>query len=257
MRPFLLALFLLCTFPVGLAFAQAAEEDESYSREFTYGINFNSNGGLIGGLMIKQVYHLNGKWYHFWGLEGVEVKHPKETRYQNPRSGGSYIRGKSNYLFVLRPQYGREYTFFKKAAESGVQVNGIIAAGPSIGFLAPYYIEFDYSNYGNNWNLQGPLDIRTEQFDPDKHEKRIDNPDLRTLNGVGVFQGLSEPNLRFGGNIKAGVSFEYGRYMESVTGIEVGVLYEAFAGDLTMIPAGENRRHFTSFYLTLYYGHRR
>lgn len=244
---FLFIILLLCFLPVGLVIAQSAEEEEVYTREFTYGINFNSNGGLIGGAMIKQAFHLQGKWYHFWALEGVEVKHPKEVRFQNPYTGATFVNGKSNYLFVLRPQYGREYTFFRKAAESGVQVNGVAAVGPSIGVLAPYYID-----YNHNQNAAGPVEIRTEPYNPDVHT------DAGSIVGSsGVFMGLAEPSFKFGANIKAGVSFEYGRYMESVTGIEVGMLYEMFTDKIILIPKAENRNQFMSVYLTLYYGHRR
>ncbi|WP_245964492.1 hypothetical protein [Rufibacter immobilis] len=255
MRKFLSVLVCIYGLSVGLASAQSAEEEESYSREFTYGLNFNSNGGLLGGAMIKQVYHMGGKWYQFWALEGVEVKHPKESRVQNYNTGASYINGKSNYLFVLRPQYGREYTFFRKAAESGVQVNGLVAAGPSIGIMAPYFIEYDRSNYIEQQGalyLVGPLIINTEQYDPNVHTNNF-----FIVGAPGVFKGLSEPSFRVGANLKAGLSFEYGRYMESVTGIEVGMLVEAFAGDMTLMPNASNRNAFFSVYLTLYYGRRR
>ena len=254
MRKFLFIITLCCTLPVGWALGQTVEAEEGYSREFTYGVNFNSNGGLLGGVMIKQTYHLQDKWYQFWALEAVEVQHPKEKpARQNPYTGASFKYGKSNYLFVLRPQYGREYTFFRKAAESGVQVNGIVAAGPSLGILAPYYIQYDYTRYDNNGNPIGPSDVRNEQYDPAIHTQL----DQRLVGSAGVFTGLAEPSLAVGANIKAGVSFEYGRYMESVTGIEVGILYEAFATNVVLVPQAENAQQFTSFYLTLYYGRRR
>ncbi|GAA4311060.1 hypothetical protein GCM10023183_29550 [Nibribacter koreensis] len=232
------------------------EEEETYTREFTYGINFNSNGGLIGGLAIKSAYHLKGNWYQFWSLEGVEVKHPKEYPYINTNTGATYVRGKSNYMFVLRPEYGREYTFFKKAAESGVQVNGVVAVGPSLGILAPYYIDYDRSRYVYNpqtrtYYRTGEVIISSEPYDPDIHNEAL------ILGGSGPFKGLGDPSFKVGAHAKAGVSFEYGRYMESVTGVEVGVLYEAFTEKIPIIPTAENSNHFTSVYLTLYYGRRR
>ena len=45
----LLALALLMAAP---ATAQS-EEDESFQNELSYGVNFNSNGGLIGGASLK------------------------------------------------------------------------------------------------------------------------------------------------------------------------------------------------------------
>ncbi|WP_192825116.1 hypothetical protein [Rufibacter sp. LB8] len=240
------------------AMAQGLEEDESYTREFTYGLNFNTNGGLLGGAMVKQVYLMQGKWYQFWGLEAVEVKHPKEVQYQNRYTGSTFVKGKRNYFFALRPNYGREYTFFKKAAESGVQVNGIFAAGPSIAVLGPYYIDYNYTRLDRNGQPIGPVDVRAEPYDPNIHT------DLnRIVGGSGVFTGLSEPSFKVGAHVKAGVSFEYGRYMESVTGIEVGMLYEMFPSRIIIVQGTgvdegvKNQNRFFSLYLTLYYGHRR
>lgn len=252
MRKFLFVLVFFCALPLGFAFAQSVEEEEGYSREFTYGLNFNSNGGLLGGAMLKQTFHLKDKWYQFWALEGVEVKHPQEYPRHNPYTGASLVLGKSNYFFVLRPQYGREYTFFRKAPESGVQVNGIIAAGPSIGILAPYYIQYDYTRRDVLGNPIGPADIRSEPYEPSVHTRS----DL-LVGSAGVFTGLAEPTPVLGAHVKAGVSFEYGRYMESVTGVEVGVLYEAFTKEIVIIPQARNRQQFMSFYLTIYYGNRR
>ncbi|MDX5437917.1 MAG: hypothetical protein LPK03_12020, partial [Pontibacter sp.] len=104
------------------AIAQS-QEDESFQNETSYGINFNSNGGLIGGAFLRSVYYMNEGMYQFWGVEAVEVKHPKENRYYSLVSGDSFIYGKKNYFFVVRPHYGRELVLFRKAAESGVQVN--------------------------------------------------------------------------------------------------------------------------------------
>lgn len=242
---------MLCMLPLGWAWAQEVEEEEDYTHEFTYGINFNTNGGLLGGASIKSTHHLTGNWYQFWALEGVEVKHPKEVRYQNPYTGGSFILGKSNSLFVLRPQYGREYTFFRKAAESGVQVNGIVSAGPSLAILAPYYIQYDYSRYNGQGQIVGPTDVREEQYDPAVH-----NPNF-IVGSAGFYKGFSDPNFNIGANLRAGLSFEYGRYLESVAGIEVGAVYEVFPSELVLIPEAKNRSQFFSLYLTLFYGRRR
>ncbi|AMM52750.1 hypothetical protein TH61_04650 [Rufibacter sp. DG15C] len=256
MRKYLLILLACICFPCSWAFGQNVEEEETYTREFTYGINFNSNGGLIGGLMIKSAYHLTNNWYQFWAIEGVEVKHPKEYRYQNVNTGANFVFGKSNYFFVLRPEYGREYTFFKKAAESGVQVNGIAAIGPSIGIQAPYYIDYDRSRYVYNpqtrtYYRTGEMIVASEPYDPAIHN------DALILGSSGPFKGLGDPTFKVGAHVKAGVSFEYGRYMESVTGIEVGMVYEAFTDKIPIIPVAEQSSHFTSVYLTLYYGRRR
>jgi hypothetical protein len=225
--------------------AQAqSEEDESFQNELSYGVNFNSNGGLIGGAFIRSSYFMNERIYQFGGLEIVEVKHPKEDRYFNPLSGESFVAGKQNYLFVVRPHYGRELVLFRKAAESGVQVNALAAAGPSLGLLVPYYIDYNYGGQGT--------DIRTEQYDPNRHLDRE-----YILGSDNVFRGMGEAKLRPGVHLKAGLSFEYGRYRESIAGIEVGFLVERFAKTPITIPDAENYKTFTSVYLNLFYGTRK
>lgn len=240
------SLILLLAFAwIVAAPAQAqSEEDESFQNELSYGVNFNSNGGLIGGAFIRSSYFMNERMYQFGGLEIVEVKHPKEDRYFNPLSGESFVAGKQNYLFVVRPHYGRELVLFRKAAESGVQVNALAAAGPSLGLLVPYYIDYNYGGQGT--------DIRTEQYDPNRHLDRE-----YILGSDNVFRGMGEAKLRPGVHLKAGLSFEYGRYRESIAGIEVGFMVEQFASTPIIIPDAENHKTFTSVYLNLFYGTRK
>ena len=239
-------IFFLLLLSTG-AWAQQQEE-EAYKREFNYGINFNTNAGLIGVGMLKSSRYINENWSKFLAVEVVEVKHPKENRLFSV-TGSSFIAGKSNYLYVVRPQYGREYVFFRKAPESGVQVNGIIAVGPSLGLLVPYYVVYDYSVSG------GPNTdrvLRTEPYDPEKHksfEKIQGNP--------GFYTGFAHMKINPGAHLKTGLSFEYGRYREDVTGVEVGFLAEAYPKELLIISGAKNTGFFTSAYLTLYYGRRK
>ena len=238
-------------FTITSAYSQQGEE-EAYNREFNYGVNFNTRGHLIGGIMVKSSRYMKGNWSQFYALEVVDIKHPKEKREFSEVTGNSYIYGKSNYLFVIRPQYGRDYVFFRKAPESGVQVNGILAAGPSIGLLVPYFIVYDYTQPGGGQNT--PTDYRSEQFDPDKHEQYGKE---RIRGSAGVLSGFPSTNFNIGAHFKSGLSFEYGRYREDVTGVEVGFLLEAYPKKLVMIPRATNVNFFSSVYLTLYYGRRK
>ena len=239
-----LALVLVFVFGVASTASAQTEEDESFQNELSYGININSNGGLIGGVFARSAYFMNERMYQFGALEIVEVKHPKE----NPlfsETGDQFIAGKQNYFFSVRPQYGREFVLFRKAAESGVQVNAILGGGPSLGLLVPYYIRYNYGGTSSQ-------DIRTEQYDPQRH-RSLEN----VLGNATVFHGLGETNINIGAHLKGGLSFEYGRYRESIAGIEVGFVVEAFPKEMVIIPQAENEQLFTSVYLNLYYGRRK
>ena len=246
-KSFLIGLLL----SVSLVFSASAQQTEAgFQKEITYGINFNTDGGIIGGASFRIANVKSDNWLHFWGVDVVEVKHPKESRYLG-QGGDVYVLGKTNYLFVIRPEYGREYVFFRKAAESGVEVNGIFGVGPSLGLMVPYYIDYDVAN---SFQGQGiPANVQRVRYDPTGAHK-----DFRNIFGsAGFLTGLNETDLKIGAHLKTGLSFEYGRYHESITGIETGFLLETYTKKLIMIPEAQNYQVFSSVYLTLYYGRRK
>jgi hypothetical protein len=235
-----LASFILC--PLVLS-AQELEADR-YNNEFVWGINKNTAGGLIGGFMARKSKRLSDRMFESYGLELVNIKHPQEVR-RNSITGNFYIYGKSNYLYAIRLQYGREYIVFKKAPSQGVEIKAVGAVGPSIGILAPYYIEYTTS--------RSAIVSRTEQYDPDNEDHSIDQ-----ILGTGrLFQGLFESNLRIGVNLKAAMSFELGTLKSNVTGFEIGVLMDAYAGDIPLMPTADNKSVFPTAFITLFYGSRR
>ncbi|UYZ62578.1 hypothetical protein [Hymenobacter weizhouensis] len=239
--------------------AASANDEPPYRKEFVYGVNFNTRGGLIGGASVRSTRVLSQEWARFWGIEAVEVKHPKEQKIISPFTGGGYVPGKANYLFVLRPSVGVQRVIFRKAAESGVQVNALVGAGPSIGLLMPYYITYDYTQRdGQGRPVPGAaIDIRNEQYDPDKHGQT-----QLVIDRAPLFTGVSETRVNVGAHLRAALSFEYGRYRDAVAGIETGALVEAYPKRLTILRSSLvtddslNDLFFPSVYLTLYLGQR-
>jgi hypothetical protein len=271
MRRFLSRFFgLLSVGMLGAAIAQAQaparatavpiapSDEQSYHKEFVYGVNFNNQGGLLGGVAVRSTRVLDNQMLRFWSLEGVMLRNVKEQR-RNTEVGGSFIYLKSNYAFVLRPSVGVQRILFRKAADAGVQVNALLSAGPSFGLLLPYYIAYDRTSAatGGRPNV-GSDEIVYEQFDPAKHT------DLASILDSGpLFSGIGQTKVVPGFHLRGGVSFEYGRYRDAVTGMEVGVLVEGFTKRLMILSPTNlserdvlNRQFFPSVYLTLYFGHR-
>lgn len=234
----------------------APNDDPSYRKEFVYGINFNTKGGLIGGVSLRSTRVLSEDWSRFWSIEAVEVKHPKERRLPS-LNGGSFVRDKANYMFVLRPSVGVQRVIFRKAPESGVQVNALAGAGPSIGLLMPYYIYYDYTQRDPNRNPIGPEDVRSEPYDPSIH-RELD----RVIDRAPLFSGAGEVKPHIGAHIRGALSFEYGRYRDAVAGIETGFLLELYTKrpvilkSLNVDNAALNNRFYPSVYLTIYLGSR-
>ncbi len=220
----------------------AFEDDEyDYNEEFTYGVNFNTNGGLIGGVAFKYARAQTPLRYQTFGLEIVNVKHPQEFRVTF--RGSPFIPNKVDYLFAIRPNYGTELVLFRKAPDDGVHLNAIFAVGPSLGLLKPYYVVRDLEP-----NVPGARTINVQN-----------GPEvpINQIIGTAPFtEGFDNLRLRMGGHAKAGLSFEFGRFNNSVVGIEIGLLAEAFTRKIIILPDAENRAVFTSAFLTLYYGNK-
>lgn len=236
---------------LGTTQAQLLSQDEIYSREFIYGINFNTNGGLIGGLMFKFSGLRNTvkmRQYSTFGVELVNVKHNKESRV-NSFTGNSYIFNKVNHLYVIRPTYGRDFILFRKAPEEGVQVSAVVAVGASLGIVKPYHILFQNAT---------DQSISSVAFDPDIHT----NP--AQIIGAGNFlEGFQNARIVPGLNAKLGFSFDFGAFKNSVTGFEAGFHYEAFTQKIELLrnPSNfepiSNRQFFSSVYMTVFFGTRK
>lgn len=223
------------------AFAQDRDLYE-YNREYIWGISKNTNSGLIAGLAGKFGQRIEQNRFQTFGLEIVNVKHPKELRRVSRISGNTFILGKTNYLFSVRPQYGREWLVFKKAPQQGVQVTAIFAGGPTIGVAMPYYIQYAVSAN------------RTEivAYDPEVYTE------TSRIIGSGPFlRGIGESKLNIGANIKASLSFEFGTFKNDVTGFEAGFQLEAFPNKIELVPSAISRSIYPSAFIMLFYGYRK
>ncbi|MCU0354644.1 MAG: hypothetical protein MUD08_13050 [Cytophagales bacterium] len=236
----ILLVFLLTVCWAATAQGQSDEDDDEYQTEFMYGLNFNTNGGLIGGIVFRYSTVINDKMKQTFGVEIVNVKNPKEIRAQSG-NGNAFVLGKSNYLFVVRPQYGRERVIFRKAPEEGVRISAVGAAGLSLAVIKPYFIV--YQNPGGDQVIV--------QYNPVDHTS---SANIIGTTGLTRFDGT---RFSVGLNIKAGLAFEIGGFRSSATGFEVGGMIEAFPNEIVIMPLAENRRVFTSVYLNIYFKNKR
>lgn len=233
-------LLILCA----MAFPGKAQTQDSYeyTTEFTWGINKNTFGGLIGGLMFKKAYKISDRVLQTYGLEIMNVKHPQEQRQHSQSTGNFFIYGKSNYLYALRFQYGRDMILFKKAPQQGVEIKAVFAVGPSLGVVAPYYVE-------TGGDAGGIVTLR-RQYDPSIRMEEIYGPGR-------LFEGLGESKLALGANAKAAMNFELGTIKSQVTGFEAGFLLDAYTSKIELVPTAKNYSVFPVLFFTLFYGGRK
>lgn len=227
--------------------AKNEDSEESYKSFTSVGISTNTNSGILGGAVFRQSSALSSKLfgknqYRYLALEVVNVKHPKELSTQDFVTGARLVFGKQNYLFVIRPEYGRELTLFNRHEDEGISISGIIAAGPSLGLEKPYMVQYQ-STDGR---------VVTEPFDPVKH---AGSTQTQGVVGAGsFFQGFGQMKIVPGLHVKTAMSFELSAFRENVTGLEIGFIAEAFSRKTKIMAFAENKSFFTSGYLTLYFG---
>lgn len=236
------SLFVLffCAFCFFSSFAQTQDSYE-YQSEFTWGINKNTSGGLIGGFVFKKARKRSERQLESFGLEIMNVKHPQERRENSDVTGNSFIWRKTNYLYALRFQYGRDFILFKKAPQQGVEIKAVFAAGPSLGIIAPYYVEVQAENGQLTTYKQYTSDIS-----------------VSNIYGTGkLFQGIGDSDIAIGANIKAALNFELGIVKSQVTGFEAGILLDAYAKDVILVTDAKNYSLFPTVFITLFYGSRK
>jgi hypothetical protein len=237
-------ILVLLTIATAVSTESAAQTQDSYDyqSEFIWGINKNTSGGLIGGFVFKKARKRSERVLETFGLELMNVKHPQEVRRNSVISGNYFIFGKANYLYAVRLQYGRDIVLFKKAPQQGVEIKGVFAVGPSLGVVAPYYIEY-FPSQSDNFAVRG-------QYNP--------GIDYSLINGTGrLFEGLGESKIVPGANIKAAINFELGTIKSQVTGFEAGFLIDAYSKKIEIMPGTKNYSVYPTVFLTLFYGSRK
>lgn len=241
MNKFNILLFLLLM-QFSLVVKAQLSDNNSYTKEFRYGINKNTYGGLIGGIVLKRSLAVSERMYTTYGAELINITHPVEYRSTSRQTGNIYKYAKMNTLHTIRPQYGRDLVLFRKAPQQGAQIIAMLAVGPSIGIVAPYYIDL-----GEN---TGPV-----PYDPNNSTHKVGD----NIHGTGgVLQGvLTDPSFVLGSHVKLGLSFEFGVFKKNVTGFEVGFLVEGYTKKIEIIDGAEPLQFLPSSFITVFWGSRK
>ncbi len=221
--------------------ARENSETPAYESMLSGGVTTNTNSGILGGFVVRHSQLLSQslfgkKQYRYMALELVNVKHPKEYSEQVGYAA-RFTRNKINYLFALRPEYGREIVLFNRNDDEGIAVSAIFAAGPTIGFEKPNMVRVQETR---NRVVNVP-------YDPGVHN-------YGNIVGANFFGGFDKTKIIPGVHVKAALAFELSAFRNSVTGVEVGFLAEAFTRKAEIMVNADNKNFYTSGFISLYFG---
>jgi len=216
-----------------------------YDHSFYAGGMLHTNGWGINATYTKNEGAFKSKLYQ---VDIVGMKHPKEVRSFNPifEDTRSYIYGKLNSFFLIRPSVGRKYLKFDKIRKSGVAIGYNWRLGASLGFTKPVYLEIIVPRDGNNFD---PIDVIVEKYDPVQHLPEV------ILGRASGLRGFDELSVHPGLHAAFGLNFEYDPEREGIKGVEVGATVDYFPIDEVEIMAfSENRALFLNLYVALQFG---
>ena len=184
-------------------------------------------------------------------LDFAERKHPKEEKQTHPLVPASpFIFGKINYFYPLKLGVQQQYLLGNKTNKNGVSVTANFGGGISLGLLRPYYLEINDSANANRKQI------------------KYDGPDSTTftssidlfnayVSSAGFGKGWSEMKLTPGLYAKAALRFDYGRYNEAVSTIEVGGNVEYYSKNIPQLIFIKQKKLFFNVYVAILFGRRK
>jgi hypothetical protein len=216
----LIGLFIFL-FISNIAFSQSAQQALDAGQDVNVMFRNEATGGLFAhsrgfGANFRRFWHRTGKLKTLIEIEGTNMSNPKEISIKSYESGKSYKYGKMYGLFLLRVGAGIQRTLYEKAERKSIEVRMIYTIGGLLCFAKPYYVEVAYPDPTN----PAGYTTKNEAYDPSIHNQN------NIIGGGPFYDGLQSLKVRAGLYSKLGFSFEFGRRVNFIKGIEVGVVLD-------------------------------
>lgn len=215
-----------------------------YSKQSIFGFQLRTNGY---GLFYEKGKMKTQRNTMLYSVEFNEIKHPKEDKLPNGTGGftfgNPYVYGKINNFYQLQLGFGNQHILGQKGNKNGVAVSVAYKGGLSLGLLRPYYIQVDDNG-----------DARTIKYSPEDSTLFVDGP---ILGGGGLGKGWNEIKVKPGLFAKTGLRFDFGRFNEVVSAIEVGVSAEFYSSKIPIMLFQKDKQFYYQGHVAFMFGHRK
>ena len=211
-----------------------------FNKQNAFGLKLSTDG-----------YGLSYEWGRFksnrvatvFQIELNEKKHKKEKR-TSLLSGfnfNSLIYGKLNNFYQVKFGVGQQRIIGGKGNKNGVAVMAVYSGGVSAGLVKPYFVDVE-DNFGQRVRKTYPTIIDSNYLEQ---------------GASGFTVGWNELKVRPGAFAKAAMRFDYGRFNETVTAIEVGLNAEFYSSKIPQMAFNKERQFFFNAYISLLLGRRK
>ncbi|HNU87610.1 MAG TPA: hypothetical protein PKJ94_04950 [Ferruginibacter sp.] len=213
----------------------------AYKKHFLFGAKLITDGY---GIFFEKGYAKSVRRATLYQVEISERKHQKEVKQNNPlASTAPLIYGKLNYFYPVKLGVQLQYLLGNKSNKNGVAITGNIGGGIALGLLRAYEVEVDKAGQ--------------------RTFVRYDSPDsLLFVNGPyyggpTLGKGWNHMKLTPGVYIKPALRFDYGRYNDLVSALEVGVTGEFYAKKVPQMLYNKQKQFFFTAFVSLEFGKRK
>lgn len=233
-------------------FREIEEGDNLFNREFSGGARLNTDGWTG---FLEMGYRKSASTVNYFQFEFSEKKDPKQDRSSRiiPVGGGfgisstPFVFGKMNNFYQAKLGLGQKKLIGGKGNKNGVEVNAVYYGGVSFGLVKPYYLDL-MTDAGN------PNDRRTVKYSEAIHDDFL-NHDL--IYGAGGFtKGWSEVSVNPGLHAKVGFRFDWARFNDVISALEVGINAEYYTKKVQIMVERDPKSFFFNAYVGLQLGKR-
>lgn len=223
---------------------QAEEGVLVYRKQSIFGIQGRTNG--YGGFYELGIMKTNRKT-NIYRLDITEIKHQKEEKLSSGGNifGNPFFYGKINNFYQATFGFGQQHILGQKGNKNGVALSLVYNGGLALGLLKPYYVEvIDPSN-----NVTKT--IKYSQAD----SALFLGPTI--IGGGGFGKGFNEISIKPGAFVKTALRFDYGRFNEVVSGVEIGLSAEFYGSKIQILSNQKDRNLFFQGYIAILFGRRK
>jgi hypothetical protein len=216
-----------------------------YQKQSVFGIKLNTDGY---GAFYELGRLKTPRKSNLYSFEIGERKHLKEEKITSADGGylsNPYIFGKINNFYYAKIGYANQRLIGNKGNKNGVAVSALYGGGFSAAFLKPYYLKIAD---GNNQVTDVKYSNNDDIF--------IGEPG-QILGASGFSKGFGEMKFTPGAFVKTAMRFDYGRYNELVSAVEVGLNIEVYTKKLPIILLNKDRQLFFNAYAAIEFGRRK
>ena len=221
---------------------QAEEGVLVYNKQSIFGIQARTNGY---GIFYELGRMKTNRKTNIYRIDLTEIKSRKEEKLMGGGIvfGNPFIYGKVNYFYPLTLGFGQQYILGQKGNKNGVAVSAVYNGGLSLGLLRPYYLTVE--DNGQQRTIKYSVEDSAIFLGQD------------ITGGAGFGKGWNEIKIKPGAFAKVAMRFDYGRFNEAVSGLEIGMSLEAYASKIPIMLLQKDKRLFFQGYIAVLFGRRR